>query len=602
MQWAVSQASPLRRIVVDNDLVLYAYRSGNAADYASGGFMANSHVSGEVVSGSQQQWFTRNSDVGGWPDGVWNMVFVGTVGAPASHCAMVPEMCTHSYVTVDSTPVVAEKPFISIDESGKYTLNIPQVATESAGTNFDAGVKVGFEHVYVADAAQDTASSINAALDQGMHVVLSPGIYSLDASLNMNTNGQVILGLGLATLIAANGLPAIKVGDIDGGRVAGVLLEAGHLATDTLLQWGEGSYAGNADDPGFLHDVFMRVGGPAAADDTRADVMLRINSGNVIGDNLWLWRADHTAVGLVYDGHNPCDHGLIVNGDDVTMYGLAAEHTLKDIVTWNGENGAVFFFQSELPYDVTQDFADQGFSGYRVADHVTKHKAYGVGVYHFFRDFPVVLESGIIVPEALVESFVAPFAVFLNGLGQLNHVINSEGAMTKKGSGSGAIVEWVCSEVKVVNNLTRVSGEQSYCKVGDPVMCNADGSGVGCAGNSCCPGGKTCPSAQPQFHCCPVAKDYDCLDPNWTPPATTPAPPTPAPTPGPPGPSPAPSPPGPNGPCNVGDGVFCPGSTAMCAGNQCCIDGSPCPSAAPDFTGCGQPKKEDCTGSGFTVV
>lgn len=34
--------------------------------------------------------------------------------------------------------------------------------------------------------------------------------------------------------------------------------------------------------------------------------MLIINSDNVILDNAWLWRADHTVAGNVYNGDNPC--------------------------------------------------------------------------------------------------------------------------------------------------------------------------------------------------------------------------------------------------------------------------------------------------------
>ena len=72
MLWAVSQAAPLRRLVVANSLKLYEYRGGGAAGYASGGFLADSVVKGTVASGAQQQWLTRNSDVGKWAEGVWN--------------------------------------------------------------------------------------------------------------------------------------------------------------------------------------------------------------------------------------------------------------------------------------------------------------------------------------------------------------------------------------------------------------------------------------------------------------------------------------------------------------------------------------------------
>ena len=50
----------------------------------------------------------------------------------------------------------------------------------------------------------------------------------------------------------------------------------------------------------------------------------------MVGDNLWLWRADHDVNGLVSDSANRCDHALVVDGDDVTMYGLAAEHVLGE--------------------------------------------------------------------------------------------------------------------------------------------------------------------------------------------------------------------------------------------------------------------------------
>ena len=114
MLWAVSQAAPLRRIEVANDLMLYEYQPPIPfAGQASGGFMANVKVGaairgqrtaralagaqepgqtvvGGAVPGSQQQWFARDSTVASWDGGVWNMVFCGVEGAPPSHCGIVP--------------------------------------------------------------------------------------------------------------------------------------------------------------------------------------------------------------------------------------------------------------------------------------------------------------------------------------------------------------------------------------------------------------------------------------------------------------------------------------------------------------------------------
>ena len=242
----------------------------------------------------------------------------------------------------------------------------------------------------------------------------------------MQTSGQVVLGLGLATLVSAAQNTIFSIGDVDGVRLAGMLLQAGPLhpgsgaAAPSLVQWGTGTHAGSAKSPGVLHDIFMRVGGPDGMPGSPVAVttMLRIRSGHVIGDNLWLWRADHTGTGTVSYESNRCDHGLLVEGDDVSMYGLAVEHAEKDLTVWSGERGRTFFYQSELPYGVTQaQFGDQGYAGYRVVDGVQTHDARGVGVYAFFRDHNVSVASGIVCPPALESSFIAPLTVFLSGHG-----------------------------------------------------------------------------------------------------------------------------------------------------------------------------------------
>ena len=199
----------------------------------------------------------------------------------------------------------------------------------------------------------------------------------------------------------------MQVADVDGVRIGGLLLQAGPLssagaAAPALLEWGSGGHQGSAAAPGMLHDVFARVGGPdgTASSPVGVGTMLHIRSGHVVGDNMWLWRADHAASGAVtYEG-NACDHGLVVDGDDVTMYGLAVEHAEKDLTLWNGERGRTYFYQSELPYGVTQaQYGDKGYAGYRVADGVTAHGGWGVGVYSFFRDHNVTVTSGIVAPK-----------------------------------------------------------------------------------------------------------------------------------------------------------------------------------------------------------
>jgi hypothetical protein len=165
------------------------------------------------------------------------------------------------------------------------------------------------------------------------------------------------------------------------------------------LLWGQQGYAGSAANPGAISDVYARVGGTNPTGDRMTTNMIQVESGNVIIDDIWLWRADHDVGGLVYNSRNPVQTGLEVNGDNVTGYGLACEHTLGDMLVWNGDNGKSYFYQSEFPYDVTQaNYGDKGYVAYKVGDNVNNHQAYGTGAYSFFRDNYVTVDNGISVP------------------------------------------------------------------------------------------------------------------------------------------------------------------------------------------------------------
>lgn len=142
---------------------------------------------------------------------------------------------------------------------------------------------------------------------------------------------------------------------------------------------------------------------------------------------------------------NPCTSGMVVKGDDVSMFGLAVEHTLGDLTVWHGDRGQTYFYQSELPYDVSPDTWPSSFAGYRVEDGVTSHTGVGVGVYHYFRDYPVTVDSGIVAPKSNASSdgvtFVSPLGVYLSGNGVMNHVMNDDGDSTGPGSNQAT---WIC--------------------------------------------------------------------------------------------------------------------------------------------------------------
>lgn len=231
--------------------------------------MANVEVQGTVQAGTQEQWMTRNCELGGWANGTWNMVFVGTHGAPDDHCGGVYDH-QPATTTVDTAPLTIEKPFISVKESPKdnssylYYLQVPQPQTDTRGVDFslDAVTSIGFEQVFVADSSMEV-SLINNKLAAGLHVVLCPGVYNLTSPINIVAHNQVLLGLGMATLVSSSGNAVIQVNsNLSGVRVAGLLLQAGPSKTRTLLQWGTSVSAGSSDNPSAIHDVYARVGGP----------------------------------------------------------------------------------------------------------------------------------------------------------------------------------------------------------------------------------------------------------------------------------------------------------------------------------------------------
>jgi hypothetical protein len=375
--WAVSQAAPYRRMHVVGDI------NFDKGSWASGGLLANSLVEGRAGLTSGQQWFTRNSSIGKWEGGNWNRVFVGVEGGPEDSW---PEQPT---TVIDKTPVIREKPFLTLTDSGTYAVFVPTLDKKTSGPNWTHGgekgelIPISSFHIVYPD--KDNAASINQALAEGKHILFTPGIYEMDKTLTITRPNTVLLGLGLPTLIPQDGKIALKTADVPGVILAGIMVDAGPGLSPSLIQIGpedaEGHYP---DNPISLHDIYCRVGGAVVG---QASSAMTINSHYVIGDHFWLWRADHGAGTQWMDGQNK--HGLVVKGDHVTIYGLFNEHFQGYQTLWEGEYGRTYFYQSEIPYhppslEVWNDKGKPGYASYKVADNVIHHEAYGLGIYSFF--------------------------------------------------------------------------------------------------------------------------------------------------------------------------------------------------------------------------
>ena len=430
MQWAVSQAAPFRRMHILGDIVLHQNRG-----WASGGWISDSLIDGNVGSGTQQQWFSRNSEWGSWTGSNWNMVFVGVPNPPDGEWPKPP------YTKVALTPIVREKPFLAVDLHGNYSVRVPSLRSNSAGITWHGGSTPGrsipIARFYIAHPGQDTAATINGQLDKGKNLIFAPGNYELTEPIHVTRANTVVMGLGFATLRPTNGTAALTTADADGIIVAGLLIDAGPVSSPVLLEVGpSASKAMHAKNPISLHDVFFRVGGAGPG---RAVVNLLINSNDTIVDHTWIWRADHgSGVGWTT---NPSANGLVVNGNNVTAYGLFVEHHQQYQVLWNGNAGRTYFYQSEIPYDPPDQASYtsgldakgeriNGWASYKVANTVSSHEAWGLGIYSVFRHPNVVLTRAIEVPTVPGVRFHHMITIALDNLGGISNVIDNVGGPT----------------------------------------------------------------------------------------------------------------------------------------------------------------------------
>jgi hypothetical protein len=436
--WATSQQAPLRRVQIDSGFfTLMDFCTGPS--YASGGFISDSVIPGSVLSGSQQQFLVRNSTIGKWSNAVWNQVFAGVNGAPAQ------TFPNPRYTTLATNPASREKPYLYVDAAKHFNVFVPRAQTESAGPTWTSrptpGHSIPIEGFFIAKPT-DSVQTINGALSSGLNLIFTPGVYAVDKTIQVKRPDTVVLGLGLATLTAQNGVIPMTVADVKGVNISGLIFDAGPVKSPALLQFGdppEGSRVADVHpeagsiDPGALQDVTLRIGGPHVG---KVDVALVVNRDNTILDNIWVWRSDHGS-GVSWNS-NTATNGVIVNGDNVTATAFFVEHFQEYNVVWNGENGKTIMFQNELPYDPPNQAAYQhdgvlGWAAYKVADHVKRHEGWGLGSYCYFNVDPSIHNSHAfevpVTPGVKLHNIVT---LSINA-GTIDHVVNDFGPATPPG-------------------------------------------------------------------------------------------------------------------------------------------------------------------------
>ncbi|HET9060878.1 MAG TPA: discoidin domain-containing protein [Acidimicrobiales bacterium] len=427
--WAVAQAGPFRRMDIQGALNIYptAVAGSNSSGWASGGYIADSRVTGQVTSGGQQQWISRNSQFGSWTGTHYNYVFSGVTGAPAQ------SFPSPSDTTLATSPVTREEPFLYLDSSDNYNVFVPSVQSNTSGTTWANGNTPGtslplskFFIVFPSTSMTDIQNALNNKQD----LLFTPGIYNITQTLQVNNPDTVIMGMGMPTLIPQGGINTMQVADVAGVEISGLIFDAGPQNSAALLTLGtQGSTSNFSSDPDTIQDVFFRIAGDQAGSATTS---LIDNSNYSIIDDIWAWRADHgTGVGWTA---NTAANGLIVNGNNVTAYGLFVEHYQQREIIWNGNYGTDIFLQNENPYDppsqsAWMDGSQNGYAALYVNPSVTNFQAWGVGSYCFFNQGVDIHNAmAFQAPTAAGVQFHDLMTAFLTGSGGIDSVINGKGS------------------------------------------------------------------------------------------------------------------------------------------------------------------------------
>jgi hypothetical protein len=426
--WSVSQATPVRSVIINGNIVFQSYCSETnyqSNNYGSGSYVANSEINGQLNWSGNQQGLARNTDMRSAVGYVWNYVYSGdgcppgyTPVQPATACSPTQDAFNNSYdiangidgiygvnqiTEVPQSPVTQEEPFLYTDSSGNWNVFQPALGHNTIGPNFLSGTEAGtsapIADFFVANPTTPV-SAINTALAHRQNLILTPGVYNLTQSIVVPHPDTIVMGLGFPTLVPQDGNTAITVVRNSGVMLSGLIFDAGPVNSPVLLSVGTPARdPASANDPDLIQDIYFRIGG-AETTSVSATVSLLDNADNSVIDDVWAWRADHGA-GPVGWTANTADTGVTVTGDNVTAYGLAVEHYQKYEVIWSGQNGTDIFYQNELPYDPPSQAAwmatptQDGYPAFYVTPNVKTFTGYGMGSYIVFIDTTATLYDAV---------------------------------------------------------------------------------------------------------------------------------------------------------------------------------------------------------------
>jgi len=131
--WAVSQAAPMRNVIIQRQPVLQDYCGGSAArptTTSAAATMANDEVTGPWISTGSSSTSFAHSDIGSssnYVSGTW--CFMGVKRRAGRHFGVDGGQ----YTNVASSPVSEEEPYLYTNDTGSMRVFVPAVQHNSVG-------------------------------------------------------------------------------------------------------------------------------------------------------------------------------------------------------------------------------------------------------------------------------------------------------------------------------------------------------------------------------------------------------------------------------------------------------------------------------------
>jgi len=167
MQWAPSPGAPFRRMHILGDIVCIRIAAGQRR------WDLDSLIDGNVGSGTQQQWFSRNSEWGSWTGstGTWS-----SSASPIRPRANGPHRRTPKW---PSLPLCARNRFLQWIRTATIASAFPSLRTNSAGITWHGGSTPGrsipIARFYIAHPGQDSAAPSMPSYRTAKNLIFAPG-------------------------------------------------------------------------------------------------------------------------------------------------------------------------------------------------------------------------------------------------------------------------------------------------------------------------------------------------------------------------------------------------------------------------------------------